>query len=152
MRKRGERNVGLPGRLSKGAGTHLASWLQLVSNISDDEAEKWISAKRHERTAEVLKRVQESHGKKLGHSSKIVDAAFSGQLLATKDKSSMRLWRARDGNLLRVVTACTGKSVTFSPTGQNIVTGTIGSKLKIWGPAGGSAVGCGNTKITAGKA
>ena len=65
MRKRGERNVGLPGRLSKGAGTHLASWLQLVSNISDDEAEKWISAKRHERTAEVLKRVQESHGKNL---------------------------------------------------------------------------------------
>lgn len=151
MRKGAERRVGLPGRLSKGAGTHLASWLQLVSNVSEDEAAGWIRAERHERTAELLKRVQEIHGKKVGHSGKVIDAAFSGQLLATKDKSSMRLWRARDGNLLRVVTACTGKSVAFSPTGQNIVTGTVGSKIKIWGPAGGSAVGCGNAKITAGK-
>ena len=64
----------------------------------------------------------------------------------------MRLWRARDCNLLRVIGGCTGKAVAFSPTGNNIVTGTVETeKIKIWGPAGGSAVGAGNTKITAGK-
>ena len=149
---RRERNVGLPGRLTKDAGTHLASWLQLVSNVSEEDATTWVESPRHERTAGALKKIQELHGKKAGHSSRVIDAAFSGQLLATKDKSSMRLWRARDGNLLRVIGACNGKSVAFSPSGQNIVTGTVGSKLKIWGPAGGSAVGCGKTKITAGKA
>ena len=64
----------------------------------------------------------------------------------------MRLWRARDGTLLRVVGACSGKGIAFSPNGQNIVTGTVETgKIKIWGPAGGSAVGAGKAKITAGK-
>ena len=59
----------------------------------------------------------------------------------------MRLWRAKDGTLLRVIGSCLGKQVAFSPTGNNIVTGTASKppKLKIWGPAGGSAVGVGNT-------
>ena len=81
------------------------------------------------------------------------DAAVSGELLATKDEKSMRLWRSRDGTLLRVVTAGPGSRVAFSPTGNNIVTGFAGGKkVKIWGPAGNSAVGCGNSKITAGTA
>ena len=64
----------------------------------------------------------------------------------------MRLWRARDGTLLRVVSACKGDAVAFSTSGQNIVTGNKGGgRVVVWGPAGGSAVGCGKTKITAGK-
>ena len=65
----------------------------------------------------------------------------------------MRLWRARDGTLLRHIGGCAGNGVAFSATGQNIVTGNAETmKIKIWGPAGGSAVGAGKTKITAGKA
>ena len=145
--------LGLPGRLSKGAGTHLASWLQEVSNVSDEEALAWLEQPRHPKTDEVLAAVQGHHGSKsLGHSGPVVDAAFSGELLATKDRSSMRLWRARDGALLRVVSACHGDAIAFSPTGSNIVTGSAkASQVKVWGPAGGSAVGCGNAKITAGK-
>ena len=65
----------------------------------------------------------------------------------------MRLWRSKDGTLLRVVSGCVGDGVAFSPTGQKIVTGYINemAKLKLWVPASGSAVGCGKTKITAGK-
>ena len=64
----------------------------------------------------------------------------------------MRLWRERDGTLLRVMSAVVGTNIRFSPSGQNIITGFPGTeKIKIWGPAGGSAVGCGKTKITAGK-
>lgn len=141
---------GLPGRLTKGAGTHLASWLQEVSNISTEEALAWIQTPEHPRTAEMVANLRQKHGRMCGHSGKIVAAAFSGDLVITKDKRSMRLWRARDGTLLRVVTAI-GDKVAFAPNGQNIVTGTE-SKMKIWGPAGQSAVGIGNTKITAGKA
>ena len=145
--------LGLPGRLSKGAGTHLASWLQEVSNITDEEALSWLAQPRHPKTEEVLVAVQGHHGSKsLGHSGPVVAASFSGELLATKDKSSMRLWRARDGTLLRVVSACPGNGIAFSPSGSNIVTGSAKtSKVKVWGPAGQSAVGCGNSKITAGK-
>ena len=141
------------GRLSKGAGTHLASWLQEVDNVSVDEAVSWLNEPRHPKTSQILEVLRESKGKNLGHAGPIVDAAFSGELLATKDKASLRLWRARGGTLLRVVGGCPGNGVAFSPTGQNIVTGTgTAAKVKIWGPAGGSAVGCGNAKITAGKA
>mmetsp|Transcript_13838 Transcript_13838/g.24098 ORF Transcript_13838/g.24098 Transcript_13838/m.24098 type:complete len:149 (-) Transcript_13838:19-465(-) len=145
---------GFPGRLSKGAGTHLASWLQEVSNIPLEEANSWLEQPQDDaKTAEALKALTQLHGKTAGHSGRIIDIAASGELLATKDEKSMRLWRARDGTLLRVVTACPGTRVVFSPTGNNIVTGTAGTKkVKIWGPAGNSAVGCGNTKITAGKA
>jgi hypothetical protein len=147
--------LGLPGRLSKGAGTHLASWLQEVDNVSAEEATAWLdrgSTQEDERTREAVATLREQHGKKAGHAGKIIAAAYSGELLATKDEKSMRLWRARDGTLLRVVSACTGNAVAFGPSGQNIVTGTVGGRYKVWGAAGESAVGCGNTKITAGKA
>mmetsp|Transcript_18753 Transcript_18753/g.30093 ORF Transcript_18753/g.30093 Transcript_18753/m.30093 type:complete len:148 (+) Transcript_18753:80-523(+) len=145
--------VGLPGRLSKGAGTHLASWLQEVSNVLNEEANLWLEQPKDPRTANVFAALTERHGKSAGHSQPIIDAAVSGELLATKDAKSMRLWRARDGALLRVVSACPGKGVAFSPTGNNIVTGTCGTaQIKVWGPAGNSAVGCGNTKITVGRA
>ena len=58
-----------------------------------------------------------------------------------------------EGTLLRVVTACPGEGVAFSPAGHNLVTGTAKTgKVKLWGPSGGSAVGCGKAKIPAGKA
>merc|ERR1712150_50048 len=96
---------------------------------------------------------RQRHGKTVGHSRPIFDVAMRGGLLVTKDERSMRLWRARDGTLLRVITACPGKGVAFSPSGNNIVTGNLdGGRLKVWGPAGNSAVGCGNAKITAGIA
>eukprot|EP00929_Paragymnodinium_shiwhaense_P040380 TRINITY_DN21093_c0_g1_i1.p1 TRINITY_DN21093_c0_g1~~TRINITY_DN21093_c0_g1_i1.p1 ORF type:complete len:147 (+),score=27.75 TRINITY_DN21093_c0_g1_i1:102-542(+) len=143
---------GLPGRLKKGAGTHLASWLQEVGNVPLEEAAEWLRAPREEATTELLAALKQKHGKAVGHSGPIIDAAACGQLLVTKDAGSMRLWRARDGTLLRVITACPGDAVAFSPSGNNIVTGTVGGKIKTWGPAGQSAVGIGNTKITAGKA
>ena len=153
--------IGFVGRLTKGAGTHLASWLQEVKNVEKADAIAWLQAPRHPKTKEVVAGLRNHHNSKTaGHSCVIVDAAFSGELLVTKDENSMRLWRAKDFNLLRVVSACPGRNVAFSPNGNNIVTGTLVensgeisvSKLKIWGPAGNSAVGCGNTKITAGKA
>ena len=144
--------VGLPGRLSKGAGTHLASWLQEVDNIEPAEAMGWLEQDRHPRTRAEVEALRELHGRKAGHAGKIIDAAFSGELLLTKDETSMRMWRARGGTLLRVVSACPGDGVAFSPSGNNIVTGSLGGRIKIWGPAGQSAVGCGNTKITASKA
>ena len=146
------RQVGLPGRLTRGAGTHLASWLQEVDNVTEEEAMSWLTSERHVKTAQVLEKLQGQHGKMLGHAGKITDAAYSGELLATKDAKSMRLWRASSGTLLRVIGACPGTAVAFSPTGQNIVTGSVElQKIKIWGPAGGSAVGAGKTKITTGK-
>ena len=184
--------LGLPGRLSKGAGTHLASWLQQVSNVPEEEAIAWLESPRHERTNEAVAALQHCHGKTVGHAGQILDAAFSGDLLVTKDATSLRLWRARcavgdqrycgfflsiclasvcvksiqddalltcvacfrrDGSLLRVLSGCAGDSVAFSSSGHNIVTGTLKTgRIKIWGAAGGSAVGCGKRKITNGKA
>jgi hypothetical protein len=147
------------GRLKKGAGTHLASWLQEVSNVAPEEAESWIQEKTpedmksNEKVIQILDKLRGLYGRNAGHTGPIIDIAYSGELLATKDEASLRLWRKRDCTLLRVVTACAGDSVAFSPSGGNIVTGTPGSRnIKVWGPAGGSAVGCGNSKITAGKA
>ena len=144
---------GIVGRLKKGAGTHLASWLQEVDNISNEEALVWLAAEPNPKLEQALAKLKETHGKNGGHANKIIDASFSGELLVTKDDKSMRLWRARDCNLLRVIGGCLGNRVVFSPTGNNIVTGTVEPlKIKIWGPAGGSAVGAGNAKITASKA
>ena len=102
---------GLSGRLSKGAGTHLASWLQEVGNVGVEEAVSWLRAPRHAKTAQALADLRQKHGENVGHAGPVVDAAFSGELLATKDRRSMRLWRARGGTLLRVVSACPGAGV-----------------------------------------
>ena len=162
---------GFSGRLTKGAGTHLASWLQEVTALTAEEGQTLLdengsqpsSTIRGERAKEGLLK---SHGKKFGHSKRVTDIAYSGDIIITKDSGQMRLWRARgDFALLRVV-SCRGKHVTIHPCGQYIVTGnrsfensnkeeSKGSKktiIKIWGPAGQSAVGIGNAKITRGKA
>ena len=70
--------LGLPGRLYKGAGTHLASWLQEVDNVKKDEVVSWLLQPQHPRTSsEVLAAVQGKHGSKsLGHSGPLLDAAF----------------------------------------------------------------------------
>ena len=64
----------------------------------------------------------------------------------------MRLWRAKDGNLLRVFFGCPGDMV-FLTLLTKIATGHIDKKSKImlWRPAGGNDVGCEKTKSTAGK-
>ena len=120
---------GLPCRLSKGAGTHLASWLQASNALSPEEAqvlldENGCSAKASVRGARALEGLLAAHGKKAGHAKPITDVAFSGEILVSKDASSMRLWRASgDYTLLRVV-AAGGKHVAIHRSGQFIVSGT----------------------------
>jgi hypothetical protein len=101
-----------------------------------EDANRWLKLPRHVKTADAIAWLQQMHGKKVSRcSGPFVDAAFNGELLVTKDRSFVRLWRARDGNLLLLVPACPGAGVAFSPTGGNIVTGTANtSKIKVWGP------------------
>ena len=133
-------------------------------------------ARGSEKGQQALDGLFRVHGKRCGHAKPITDVAYSGDVLASKDPCSMRLWRAGgDYALLRVVT-CPGKHVRFHHTGQFIVTGTRlteqaadanqagdehahtpnasprGKLLRIWGPAAGSAVGAGKKKITTGAA
>jgi hypothetical protein len=135
---------GLPGRLTKGAGTHLASWLQEVNAMSVEEAQELLdsseSVSENKRGEISLAGLLEAHGERAGHSRPFTNVAYSGDVLVTKDPVGMRLWRARgDYALLRVV-SCRGNDAAFHPNGQFIVTGTRGGNgkhLKIWGPAGG---------------
>jgi hypothetical protein len=103
-----------------------------------------FDAKSSPRGAKALEGLLRAHGKRAGHSSPITDVVYSGDVLVTKDKASMRLWRAGgDYALLRVVTA-PGKHVAFHHTGQFIVVGERGADTaKVFGPSGGSAVGAG---------
>jgi len=164
------------GRLARGAGTHLASWLQEVDALSGEEAQAILDGCGSEggggppgsALAAALEGITRVHGARGGHARAITGAAISGDLLATKDPQSMRLWRSRgDFALLRVVTS-RGAHVAFHPGGQFIVTGqrrprsgpesdghadaTDPGELrahvrvrvrvlppKVWGPAGGSA-------------
>lgn len=203
---------GFAGRLSKGAGTHLASWLQEVDtpSLTMQEAQALLdadasgaapTANSGPRGERALKGLLEKHSggklgvdgqgvtranrekasKCLGHAKLITHIAYSGDMIVSKDTGSMRLWRAGgDFCLLRVV-SCPGPHVAFHHTGQFIVTGArtataaavtetpienmqededaatasaepkVSSVLKIWGPAGGSAVGAGKTEITMNK-
>merc|ERR1712167_117461 len=118
---------GLPGRLTKGAGTHLASWLQESKGLTAEEGHRLLEdAALHPATVRGEKAIEglwEAHGKKAGHANTITDVAYSGDIIVTKDTASMRLWRARgDYALLRVVTA-KGKHVAIHQNGQFIVTG-----------------------------
>ena len=167
---------GFTGRLTKGAGTHLASWLQEVDALAADEAQSLLDthqpdgARSTPRGERAWAGLQSAHGKRMGHAKRITDVAYSGDILVTKDPASMRLWRARgDFALLRVVTA-KGPHVAIHPCGQFIVTGTRGAAngaaadggeegkpaakpaggLKVWGPAGGSAFTAGKKAITRG--
>mmetsp|Transcript_49694 Transcript_49694/g.158706 ORF Transcript_49694/g.158706 Transcript_49694/m.158706 type:complete len:155 (-) Transcript_49694:753-1217(-) len=121
---------GLDGRLTKGVGTHFASWLQEVTAVEPDAAQAHLDAgvpaSSTPRGELAHKGLRAAHGKKAGHAKPITDVAYSGDLIATKDEGSLRLWRARsDFALLRVV-SCRGPHVAFHPTGQFIVTGTPG--------------------------
>ena len=115
---------------------------------------EWLLSESDQQTEAVIQNVIKHVGiKSLGHNNLILSFAYSRKVLVTKDEKSMRLWRAKDGTLLRVISVCPGDTVSFSPRGQKIVTGYINKKsqMKFWGPAGASAVGCGKTKIKAGK-
>jgi hypothetical protein len=163
---------GLPGRLSKGAGTHLASWLQEVQALSAEEGQALLDAREDGEagsgaSSENVRGVRAKeglfarHGARAGHAHKITDVCWSGEMVLTKDKLSLRLWRARgDFALLRVVSA-RGAHVAVHPCGQFIVTGTRSAGatserskaggLKIWGPAGGSAFSAGKKDLTTGN-
>ena len=161
---------GLPGRLSKGAGTHLASWLQEVQALSAEEGQALLDARGEEAGEEAGENVRGArakeglfakHGARAGHSHKITDVCWSGEMVLTKDRASLRLWRARgDFALLRVVSA-RGLHVAVHPCGQFIVTGTRSAGatserpkaggLKIWGPAGVSAFSAGKKDLTTGN-
>ncbi len=146
---------GLPGRLTKGAGTHLASWLQEVTVLSKESAQSLLDgtdenssmSNNNMRKERAIAGLKAAHGENAGHANPITDMAYSGDIIITKDRAGMRLWRSRgDYALLRVVT-CKGKHAAFHSNGQFIVTGTRGGGttggLKIWGPAGGSAYSVG---------
>ena len=151
---------GFPGRLSRGAGTHLASWLQETSALSATEGQALLDSTLENSNTVRGDRAQTGlfavHGKQCGHSKRISQIAVSGDIIATKDPTSLRLWRARgDFALLRVV-ACRGTRVAFHPNGQFIVTGNrtddgkSKSNLKIWGPSGGGAHAAGKKSTTVG--
>ena len=161
--------TGLPGRLTKGAGTHLASWLQEVQALSAEEGQALLDARGEEEEEGATENVRgvrakeglfAKHGARVGHANKVLDVCWSGEMVLTKDKASLRLWRARgDFALLRVV-SCRGAHVAVHSCGQFIVTGTRGAGacsekpkaggLKIWGPAGGSAFSTGKKDLTTG--
>lgn len=153
---------GLPGRLTKGAGTHLASWRQESTALTPDEAQILLDSSFSVASSSVsgqraLEGLFSKHGKIARHTHAITSIAYSGDILVTKDLSGMRLWRAAgDFALLRCV-ASTGPDVVIHESGQFIVTGKRGSeigskgyRIKIWGPAGGSAFSAGKKSITMG--
>lgn len=146
-------------RLTKGAGTHLASWLQEVTALTPEEAQSLLNAAEPAGSEPKGERAKEgllaAHGRKLGHAKPVSDVAYSGEIIVSKDAGCIRMWRARgDFALLRVV-SCAGKHVAIHPCGQFIVTGTRGAavgrgELKVWGPAGGSAYTAGKKTFTTG--
>ena len=121
------KNLGLSGRLKRGAGTHLASWLQELSfelsHVSHEAVHQWLLSEPDPQTETVLPNVIKHVGtKSLGHNNPILSVAYGGELLVTKDEKPMRLWRAKDATLLRVISGCPGDTVSFSPSRQKIVT------------------------------
>ena len=121
------KNLGLSGRLKRGAGTHLASLLQELSfelsHVSHEAVHQWLLSEPDPQTETVLPNVIKHVGtKSLGHSNPILSVAYGGELLVTKDEKPMRLWRAKDATLLRVISGCPGDTVSFSPSRQKIVT------------------------------
>ena len=150
----GNQRKGFTGRLSKGAGTHLASWLQEVDALTIDEAQSLLDnhypdgARSTPRGERAWAGLLDTHGKRTGHAKKITDVAYSGDLLVTKDPASMRLWRTRgDFALLRVV-SCRGKHVAIHPCGQFIVTGTRGAGA---GAGAAASAGAGTDDTTVGS-
>ena len=161
------RRVGLPGRLTKGAGTHLASWLQPSNAFSMPERQAILdsncsSAKAIEKGTKALECIRNVHGRKCGHSRPISDAAYSVEILITKDTQSMRLWRASgDFALLRVVGGVKGRHVSVHSNGQFIVCGERSVAVDVgsasvnnqttptcFGPSGGSAFTAGKKAIS----
>ena len=150
---------GFAGRLTKGAGTHLASWLQESSALSVEEGQALLDSKfsvagGSVRGQRALAGLFAKHGKKAGHTNPITDVCYSGDILVSKDSGGMKLWRASgDFALLRCL-AAKGSHVAIHECGQFIVTGTRGREVgakgykpKVWGPAGGSAFAAGKKSI-----
>ena len=155
---------GLPGRLTRGAGTHLASWLQESTALSLEEGQSLLDSgfsvaeSSGVRGKRALDGLYQKHGKKVGHTNLVSDVAYSGDILISKDSGGMRLWRAGgDFALLRCVSA-KGAHVAVHESGQFIVTGTRGREIgnkyrpKIWGPAGASAFATGKKNISVARA
>ena len=81
--------VGLPGRLSKGAGTHLASWLQETTALTAEEGQALLDGTARPAAgprAPLAERAEAglwaAHGARAGHAKPVSDVAHSGDLLA----------------------------------------------------------------------
>ena len=51
-------NFEMDGRLKKGAGTHLASWLQEVDNVSLQQAQEWLLSPSHPKTNDAVAKIK----------------------------------------------------------------------------------------------
>ena len=141
----------LPGRLTKGAGTH--SWdvsLLYILNFKDRhrKVSMLYSSKRARTSRRGCRRCRRCRPRRArrcwmpavrrrreprnnvpraGHANKVTDVCWSGEMVLTKDKASLRLWRARgDFALLRLVSS-RGAHVAVHSCGQFILTGTRGA-------------------------
>ena len=75
------KNLGLSGRLKRGAGTHLASWLQELSfelsHVSHEAVHQWRLSEPDPQTETVLPNVIKHVGtKSLGHNNPILSVAY----------------------------------------------------------------------------
>lgn len=61
------------GKVSKGAGTHMASWLQEVGNIDLDDARIWLAAPRADGIEDAVSTLKALHGKNAGHSGEVCE-------------------------------------------------------------------------------
>ena len=62
---------GLPGRLTKGAGTHLASWLQPCDGLSQEAAQALLDQPKKAHSG--LQSLQAAHGRRCAHARPITD-------------------------------------------------------------------------------
>jgi WD40 repeat protein len=83
-------------------------------------------------------------GKLEGHASTVTGVAFApdGQTIATASQdSTVKLWRAADGKLLRTLQGADGMtSVAFAPDGQTLAAGSKDNTVRIWRVSDGQPV------------
>jgi WD40 repeat protein len=71
-----------------------------------------------------------------GHQSGVWSVAISpdGQTLSGSGDETIKVWRLRDGKLLRTLSGHQGsvRSVAISPDGQTLVSGSLDKTIKVW--------------------
>ena len=80
----------------------------------------------------------------LGHNASVSSVAISpdGTLVASAGDTTVRLWRASDGRLLRVLAGHQNPvlSVAFAPDGRTLASGSADQTVKLWDPATGREI------------